>query len=259
GSGVGAVNKELSALSKTVRSFGEELQTAVPILATLGRAGPIGAAAVVVYGISRAMADVSKSIVQLNHTARELGLTTQELRAFQTVAEKAGIAPEAMTQGVVAFRRKMEDLKVNIGDVRNALDMAGFAELAERLRNAKDQTQQFKELWDMAEVRGRDSAAAKRMFEIAGLPIEALRFSYDEWQAEKANHPIISDEELARGKAYNALMVDLDRAWTNLKQKFVLGLFSSERWDEEKARLGQWFGPQAPIPEGSVGSGLSDV
>ena len=258
GRGVKEVDTQFRTLGETIRSLGTGMRAAVPAFGafSLGAAGLGYVASRVVRG----MGDISKSVVELSNVAKQLGMTTQEVQGFAAAAEKAGIAPQAMLQGLQEFRKNTEDFALRVGSLREQMMEVGFGPVLQRINEAKEQTDKLKVAWDMAEVLGRDSAAAKRLFDMLGIGSEKLRFSWNEFQQEKAKQPLLSEKEIADAKRYNDLMIDLARGWDNLKQKFVLGLFDTTNWEKEKERFKDWGAPAgaANAPQGNV-TGLDDM
>src|SRR5262245_4791789 len=231
GRGVKEVDTQLKALGETLKTIGTGLRAAFPGFGAFSRgAAGVGLAA---NQIMRGLSDVAKSLTDLHHTSRELGMTTQEIRGFTEAAEKAGIAPESMIQGLKAFRQNTEDFALRIGSVREELMRVGAGPLLARINEATTQTEKLKLAFDMAEALGRDSAAAKRLFDMLGLGADKLRMSWQEFQAAKDRQPLISEKEMEDARRYNALMVDLDRAWQNFKQRQALSMFDKLEVDRQ--------------------------
>jgi hypothetical protein len=141
--GVQGVNTELRGLGATIKQVGNDLRRAMPSLARW----VLSCGVFATRQIAGAFADVSKSIVQLGHTSRELGLTTQQVKGFLTVAEKAGIAPQAMMAGMAGFKRVVEDLHLRLPGLREEMGDAGFGRVAERIAAAANEMDAYKEAW----------------------------------------------------------------------------------------------------------------
>src|SRR5262245_54041971 len=234
--GIQQVNREFQSLGNTIRNIGIGLRSAMPGFGafTLGAAG-MGLAA---NQVMRGLGEISKSIVNLQHTSKELGLTTEQIRGFTTAAEKAAIAPEAMLQGLMTFRKNTEDFRLRIGTVREEMMRVGFGPLLGRINAATTEIEKLKEAWDFADVLGRDSIAAKRLFDMLGIGADKLRLSWDEIKADQERTPFISDKQMADAKRYNDLMVDFDRSLQNLKQREALKFF--DKIEEDKATI-EWM------------------
>src|SRR5262245_31183997 len=233
GRGIKEVDTQLKTLGETLKAVGTGIRNAIPGFGAFG----LGAAGVglVAGQVVRGLSDISKSLVDLHHTSRELGMTTQEIRGFTEAAEKAGIAPQTMVEGLKAFRQNTEDFALRIGSVREQLMQVGAGPLLQRINEATTQIDKLKVAWDFAETAGRNSAAAKRVFDLLGIGADKLRMSWDEAKQAIDKQPLISEKEMENAKRYNALMVDLDRAWQNFKQTQTLRLF--DKLEEDKQNI----------------------
>jgi hypothetical protein len=251
GPGVKVINKDMLTLSETVKDLGKGLQSAFPVLARLaGPGGVIAAAAYVTYQAAKAVTDLGKSFVQLKYTSKEIGLTTQELRGLITAGERAGIAPEAMTQALQTFKRNTDDFKMRTGELRNELASMGHSDLVERIAKAGTTLEAFKEALDFskaAEEAGRPEIGRIIMEKLTGNA-QLARDVYKTLAADIASTPLITDKEMEDAAKYDKIMIDLGKAWDHLKQKFVLGLFDPGRWEEEKKRWESWSAQPADAP-----------
>ena len=251
GQGIKTVNRELTTLGESVKAFAAGLRNAMPGLSGFG----LGAAGLgfAVTSAARGLGQMAKSITDLKFLSKELGLTTQELQGLTTAAERVGMAPEEMTSALQTFKRNTEDFKLRLGTVREEMHKMGATDLLDRIVNSKTTLEGLKHAFDFAEAAekaGRPEVG-RRIMELLTGNAKMARNTWKEIRADIDAAPIISEEELERGKRYNDLMISLGRTWDHLKQKFVLGLFDTKRWDEEKERfktLERRRGPRGKVP-----------
>jgi hypothetical protein len=233
GRGIKEVDNQFKALTTTLQSLGTGLRAAVPGFGafSLGAAG-VG---LVAGQVVRGLGDISKGIVELHHTSRQLGMTTQQVQGFANAAEKAGIAPQSMIEGLKNFRQNTEDFALRVGALREQMMEVGFGPVMQRIMAATTQVDKLKVAYDMAETLGRNSAAAKRLFDMLGIGADKLRISFEDARKEIDKAPLLSDKEIANAQKYNNLMVDIDRSWQNFKQREALRFF--DKIDEDKANI----------------------
>src|SRR5262245_1277527 len=82
GQDIKATNAEMQTLTATVKNLGRELASSSSLISGLARGGGIvGVVAVIIETarrIAMAVPEISKTLTNLQHTARELGMTTAE-------------------------------------------------------------------------------------------------------------------------------------------------------------------------------------
>ena len=234
--GIQQVNREFQSLGQSIRNAGTAIRSTLPGFGafSLGAAG-LG---LVATQAVRSIGEITKSIVDLQHTSRELGLSTQQIRGFMTAAERAGVEPQAMLQGMQAFRKNTEDFAMRIGATREQMQDVGFGRLLARINAASTEMDKYKAAWEMAEVLGRNSAAAKRLFDMLGIGADKLRFTFDEIKGDIAKAPIVSEKQFQDAKRYNDLMIDLARSFDLFKQRQTLSFF--DKIEEDKKNV-QWL------------------
>jgi hypothetical protein len=260
GQGIKKVHVEMTVLQQTVKGLGQAVTSALPALAALAR-GPAGIATAVVLAtaaIGKSITDVGKNLVSLRHTARELGLTTQQLRGLQTAGERAAIAPEAMTEALKTFKRNTEDFKLRIGSLRTEmLNMLGGAggELMDKIVNAKDEMEALQHALDFSEAMEKAGTPeiGRRVMQMLTGNAQLARLTMREIREDIAAEPFISDKAMDDAKRYNDIIINIGKAFDWLKQKIVLGLF-------DFATSGTAPAEAAPEP-GAAGpdTGLSDT
>lgn len=226
GKGVQQVNSSFAELGKTIKGVGSELKAAVPSLGAfgLGAAG-VGIAARTLIG---SLGDISAKIVQMKYASKELGMTEQALRGFSEAAQKAGIAPEAMTAGLQSFKRNTEDIKNRMGELRGELYAMGAGDFVNRVKNSAEQIDALKEAFDFKEALNKSDPSgvkARRFFEMIGLGASAARLSWDELSETIKNKKVLSDEDKKLAKDFNDQLVKLGETWDQLTTKVGIRLF----------------------------------
>ena len=237
--GVEQLNREMGTLEQTIRRAGASLRNTITGLSgfAFGAAG-VGLAT---SNLARGLGDVSKSLVALAYSAKELGLTTQQIRGLTTAAEKVGIAPEAMATALQTFKRNTEDFKLRIGGLREEMDQISGGRLVARIAGAKTQMDALKEAFDFAETANRfdkTGVTARRVLEKLTGDAHLARMTWEEVKEAIGNEPILSDKQIADAKRYNDIIINLDRSLRNLKQREALKFF--DKLEEDKATI-QWL------------------
>jgi hypothetical protein len=233
GAGAKNANSSWGQLAKTIKAVGGETLGAVTGLSGLGAAG-LGAAAgfgivaAAGYKLVSGLGDLSKKIIDLNNASKELGMGTDALKAFATEAKKAGIAPEAMMQGLASFKRNTEDFGMRIGELRGQMVAMGAGPVLARINSATKQIDKLKEAYDFKEVlmeADPSGMKARRFFEMMGLGADATRLSWDELSKTMKEKELLTPEQVQAAKDYNASLIKMGETWDALTMKLGVKLF----------------------------------
>jgi hypothetical protein len=224
--GLNQLNTQFSTLANTVKNLGDELLKVAPGLSGfgLGAAGAGLAAATLV----RTLSSISAKIVELQYASKELGMSERDLRAWSKTAERAGIAPEAMMEGLKGFRRTAQEFKYNIGGVRDELIAMGAGPVVSRIMNAKDQTEKLKEAFDFKDALMKADPTgykARKFFEMIQLGADAARLSFAEFQEQQAKTKPMSQEDIDNADKFRKGILDLGEAWDKLLKKTAVKMF----------------------------------
>ena len=226
GRGAKAATSGWSELGKTIKEVGSGFEGA------LGAMGPWGiAAAGVTFAATKlfdALGDISKQMVNLNYASKELGISTTALRSFADEAQKAGIAPEAMMQGLTNFKRNTEDFGMRIGQLRGQMVAMGAGTVLNRINATTDQLDKLRVAYDFKEVLEKSDPSgvkARRFFEMIGLGADAARLSWEDLSSTMAAKKPLSDEDMRKAKQFHDSMVELGSSWEDLKTTLGISLF----------------------------------
>jgi hypothetical protein len=219
-------------LGKSIKSVGTELLGAVPALGGFGL-GAAGAG-VAAYKLVNTLGDISKGILDLKNTSKDLGLSTSALKSFSIEAQKAGVAPEAMAQGLKNFKRNTEDFTLHIGNLRTEMIKMGAGPVLDAINNATTTLDKLKAAYDFKEVLNREDPSgvkAQRFFEMLGLGAETARLKWSDLVKTMNEQQPITDEQVAKAKAYQDALIKLGGTWDDLKTTVGTKLFSGVAQD----------------------------
>lgn len=218
GRGFQQMNTQAQTLGQTIKNIGKELSQAIPMLGGfgLGAAG-VGLAA---GAVIRTLTEMSKRIVELKFASEELGMPTQEIRAFQQAADKVNI--EGMLGKLQAFRNITEGLKYDFGGVRGELYAAGAAPLVAQLQGAATQGDKLKVALAYIQRLAKEPGGlfrAQRLGEMLGLGPEAVRLLVDNVNTELGRIKPISPQAMADAKRFRDQLIDVSEAWDQVLLK----------------------------------------
>ena len=226
GRGAAQAATQWQALGKQIKGVGQELLGAVPALGGFGL-GAAGAG-VAAYKLVNTLGDIAKGILDVKNTAKDLGISTGALKAFSTEAQKVGIAPEAMAQSLKNFKRNTDDFSLRIGTLRGQMVAMGAGPVLDAMNKATTEIDKLKVAFDFKEVllqMDPTGVKAQRFFEMLGLGPDTVRLKWNDLAKTIKDTPLISDEQIAKAKAYNDKLVDLGSKWDDLKTNFGTALF----------------------------------
>ena len=213
-------------LGKQIKGVGQELLGAVPALGGFGL-GAAGAG-VAAYKLVNTLGDIAKGILDVKNTAKDLGISTGALKAFSVEAQKVGIAPDAMAQSLKNFKRNTDDFANHIGTLRGQMVAMGAGPVLDAMNNATTELDKLKVAFDFKEVllqMDPTGVKAQRFFEMLGLGPDTVRLKWNDLAKTIKETPLISDEQIAKAKAYNDKLVELGSKWDDLKTTFGTALF----------------------------------
>jgi hypothetical protein len=213
-------------LGKQIKGVGQELLGAVPALGGFGL-GAAGAG-VAAYKLVNTLGDIAKGILDLKNTSKDIGISTSALKAFSIEAQKVGIAPEAMTQSLKNFKRNTDDFGLRMGTLRGQMIAMGAGPVLDAMNKASSEIDKLKVAFDFKEVllqMDPTGVKAQRFFEMLGLGPDAVRLKWEDLAKTIKETPLISDEQIAKAKAYNDKLIDLGSKWDDLKTNFGVKLF----------------------------------
>lgn len=186
--------KHFDELRKSVKeASGQVRETLNPALAAFG-IGTVSAAA----GVA-AIADAVRGFIgqsrDLSFISKEVGLTIQQLRVFDALAESVGSSTGAMNAGLHSFAKNMADVRAR---VQGSSIESWFAkqpltrDLEARLRSTKDNATALSDIMEtLGRIQGPNAQQQKELLlEAFGLPLELARKSGKEFleEYEKINH-----------------------------------------------------------------------
>lgn len=143
---VGGWRKDWGIAREEVEKFRGVLGGVNPILSAIGMGG-LGAA-ISLGGVVAAVRGFSASTRDLSLFAREVGLTANELRAFQALGQSFGISADRMNGAIGTFATNMDQLKHRTGALYRDLQGMGLGQLAEKLIDAPNMAEAFKRAVD---------------------------------------------------------------------------------------------------------------
>jgi hypothetical protein len=226
GKGAAQAATQWQALGKQIKGVGQELLGAVPALGGFGL-GAAGAG-VAAYKLVNTLGDIAKGILDVKNTSKDLGISTGALKAFSIEAQKVGIAPEAMTQSLKNFKRNTDDFANHMGNLRGQMIAMGAGPVLEAMNKATTEIDKLKVAFDFKEVllqMDPTGVKAQRFFEMLGLGPDTVRLKWNDLAKTIKDTPLISDEQIAKAKAYNDKLIDLGSKWDDLKTNFGSALF----------------------------------
>lgn len=149
---VGAMGKDWEAARLGVEKFRGVLTGISPVLSAVGLGG-LGAA-MSLGGVVAAVRGFTSSTRDLSLFAREVGLTTNELRAFQALGQNFGIPVERMTSATGHLAQQMDQLRRRTGALYRDLQGMNLGDLAEKLIDSPNMAEAFKRAIDgIAEIQ----------------------------------------------------------------------------------------------------------
>ena len=134
-----ALNDSFGKVESSARSATQAVATGLtPALSAVGVTGLTVAGSMAAVGA--AVRSFSRDVSELGRLSRDVDMSTQSLREFQSVAGKFGIAPEAAQGAVRTFSNAMRDIRRGYGDAATFLHTKGplTAQLGLKLRGTKN-------------------------------------------------------------------------------------------------------------------------
>jgi hypothetical protein len=124
-----------TSADSATRSLQAMHQQASTVGATMGRVFSALGVGVSVGAIAQKFAQVSKEVINLSYSMREVGMSERWVRAFMNAAEEAGVSAESMGETLKNVRREMEGLNFAGSEFRAGLiqQVGGGRELARTL------------------------------------------------------------------------------------------------------------------------------
>ncbi len=217
-----------AALGKQIKGVGQELLGAVPALGGFGL-GAAGAG-VAAYKLVNTLGDISKGILDLKTRSKELGISTTALKAFATEAQRAGVAPEAMAEGLKNFKRNTDDFALRIGQLRGQMVAMGAGPVLAAINNAATTLDKLKVAYDFKEVLNKEDPSgvkAQRFFEMLGLGADTARLKWDDLVKTMHEQEPITDDQVKKAQAYQDALIKLGSSWDDLKTTVATALFPS--------------------------------
>ena len=205
----------------------------VALLRVAASAGPIGMVATAVaivgvaaYAATSKLAQFAKGVVEIKHLGEELRMSTREVRAWQAAATQAGVAPQALIQGMQQLRTNLDGLRFAGSSMRQALlQMGGGRQLLRELMQLKP-ADQIKELFKVKELlisQGKRFEAGE-LFDASGIGRQNLRLTYDAYERLYGLMRERTPEEEARAEKLHERWVEFGVAIENLKDRVLLPL-----------------------------------
>ena len=176
--GVSDHAKSYAELRKQIGETGSHLrETLNPALAGLGLTAVT--TAVSLGGVAAAVKEFSGTARDLSFASREIGLSVDQLRAWEAAGENVGISTTAMRNSLKALREELAQNAMHRGSLRE-FSASQFMNpearaLAERLRHAKDESESLSIIMDT--LAGSSQATKHISLEALHLPPEFSRLT----------------------------------------------------------------------------------
>ena len=135
---VGAWKKDWEGAREGVSRFEGVLRGVTPVLSGLGVAG-IGVG-LSIAGAASAIGEFSSKTRGLSQTAKDIGLTIDQLRTFNALGERFGVTADTMTSAAKSFAGQMFEIKRQ-GSTFIELQAMNLGKLAEELASSKNMEQ----------------------------------------------------------------------------------------------------------------------
>jgi hypothetical protein len=214
--------------TQSLRAMHREAQQAGQMI---GRVFGAFGASVTAGAIAQRIHTLSKEVIDLSYSTRELGLSERQVRAFMNTAERAGVAGEAMKQGLGSARQALEGLNFASSTLRDTMIQLGGRETARRLAAIPDQGKRtvefFKYLNQLMESGPAGRRGAEAIAQSIGLPLQTLRVQIQDVESEFSRLKDRTDEEkkaaqqlnesvLAIGKSFDQMLIRATPAITGI-------------------------------------------
>ncbi|MBB5765705.1 hypothetical protein ABEV34_06765 [Methylorubrum rhodesianum] len=134
----GAWKKDWDGAREGVSKFEGVLRGVTPVLSGLGVAG-IGVG-LSIAGAASAIGEFSSKTRGLSQTAKDIGLTIDQLRTFNALGERFGVTADTMTSAAKSFAGQMFEIKRQ-GSTFIELQAMNLGKLAEDLASSKNMEQ----------------------------------------------------------------------------------------------------------------------
>src|SRR5207245_5478126 len=165
----------------------------------------------------------------LKFTARDMGVSIAQLKAFQRAAGEVRIDPGSATQALQTFIKNAEDFRLRIGSVREELYNLGAGDVVEAIRSAQNPIDTLRIAFErMQELQRRDPATARRFAETMFGTAAAARMNWQEIQRLNAQYQAnsrYSDDAIAKSEAFRQQWEKLEDTLTKLKERTLTPLF----------------------------------
>jgi len=217
------VTGSLTGTSGLLNAFGQFRGAGGGIVVGLAA---IGAA---FYGMGRQLQEFADKTADLKFAARDMGVSVQELKAFQRAAREVRIDPSAALSAMQTFTRNAEDFRLRIGGVREELYKLGAGDVVEAIGRAKTPMDALRLAFErMQQIQQRDPAAARRLAESMFGTAAAARMSWQEIQRLNQQYVATgrySAEAIAQSEAFRQQWEKFDDTLTKLKERTLTPLF----------------------------------
>jgi hypothetical protein len=232
-------SESLLALRREVTAVGDHVKAGLtPALAGLGISGLSAAAGIA--AVTKSVVDFAGSARHLSFLSRQTGLTVNQLRVLEQLADRIGSSSEAMDQGLAGLSARMDKLSRNpLNVLRQTFEamnvrpdpavITEWSRLIESLKNLPRGEQLGKILAEVDKIKHQD---LKRVFlEAFGLPQEfanktgkELQDSIDE--IRKRLKPL-TDDQIKAGIGFQESIENLKTSLTGLRDSIGADLAGS--------------------------------
>ncbi len=191
-----------------------------------GIIGPLGALTGVasVAGLTNLVGNFASGADELTKFSRQVGLSVEALQEYQFVAERQGVSQSAFNTSMIAFSKRMGELRAGTGGLYGLLKKVNPA-FAEQLKNTHSTEEAFGLLMHAMtslEDPQKRSALAAAAFSRSGTVMtriaEAGAEGIAELRAEARRLGLVFDEETGhKAESFMDSMANLQAVFTGLK------------------------------------------
>jgi hypothetical protein len=214
---INSLSTMFAGLGKTIQGVGREITAVIP---SLGGFGLGAASAGIAAGLLlRTFNDMSKRMVELKYSAKELGMSEREIRGWSEAAEQVGISSQSMVQGIRGFRNVLGGLQTNFGGVRDSMLQMGLGPFLAQIKSIKDPAQQLVEVFkfkDTLLTLPNGLWRAQQLFDIFGIGSDKVRITADEAAKSLASMKPIPEDVIESAKKYGDALLHISNAWDRL-------------------------------------------
>lgn len=161
--------REFSGLHGVLSTVGRELRSVtVPALGALGLVG--GGVVASLVGVTKALAGLADKTLDLRFMSKELNFASNEIKAFGAAAEHFRIDKGQANSGLRNFARNVEDLRLNLGGVRDELLQHGGGDIVAAIRRSTTNMEALgaavKRMQELSASGPKGEIAARRFAEL---------------------------------------------------------------------------------------------